>query len=56
MFLVILCVSACTTRYVYLDTCAADICDEPVTVEDYIVAYECKARIVESCKKTPSEN
>lgn len=56
MFLIILCVSACKTDYVYVNTCVPDICDDPETVEDYILAYECKSKIVESCNKKPSEN
>lgn len=56
IFLIILLVSACTTDYVYLNTCIPDICIVPETVEDYIIAYECKSKIVESCKKKPLEN
>lgn len=56
IFLVILLVNACTTEYVYLNTCIPDICIVPETVEDYIIAYECKSKIVESCNKKPSEN
>lgn len=48
--------AACQTEYVYVNSCAADICDEPETVEDYIVAYHCKDGIVKSCNKNPSEN
>ena len=56
IFLIILFVSACATEYVYVNTCIPDICSEPETVEDYILAYECKSKIVESCNKKPSEN
>ena len=55
LFLVILWLSACTTKYVYLNTCLPDICDMPVTVEDYIVGYECKSEILKSCNKNPSD-
>lgn len=56
IFLITLLISACTTEYVYLNTCIPDICEEPETVEDYIVGYKCKSKIVESCNKKPSEN
>ena len=41
----------CATEYVHVNTCVPDICEEPTTVEDYIIAYQCKARIVETCNK-----
>lgn len=53
IFLALMCVlSACRiTEYVYVNSCAIDVCEEPSTVEEYILAYECKAKIVESCKR-----
>lgn len=41
----------CATEYVHVNTCVPDICEEPTTVEDYIIAYQCKTRIVETCNK-----
>lgn len=56
IFLLILLINACTTDYIYVNTCIPDICENPETVEEYILAYECKSKIVESCNKKPLEN